>query len=62
MTPSTTPIFEVRLKQKNLQNHTRKGTGTKGRPVSFLFYHESRKQEVKTKLIYEDRCDERLKN
>jgi hypothetical protein len=27
-----------------------------------LFYYESRKRELKTKLIYEDRCDERLKN
>jgi hypothetical protein len=30
---------------------------------SFLFYYgESRNREVKTRLIYEDRCDERLKN
>jgi hypothetical protein len=28
----------------------------------FLFYYESRKRELKTRLIYEDRCDERLKN
>ena len=27
-----------------------------------LFYCESRKWEVKTRLIYESRCDERLKN
>jgi hypothetical protein len=27
-----------------------------------LFYYESRKRELKTRLIYEDRCDERLKN
>ena len=25
-------------------------------------YYESRKRELKTKLIYENRCDERLKN
>jgi hypothetical protein len=24
----------------------------------FLFYYESRKRELKTRLIYEDRCDE----
>jgi hypothetical protein len=28
----------------------------------FMFYYESRKRELKTKLIYENRCDERLKN
>jgi hypothetical protein len=28
----------------------------------YLFYYESRKRELKTRLIYEDRCDERLKN
>jgi hypothetical protein len=28
----------------------------------FLFYYESRKRELKTRLMYEDRCDERLKN
>jgi hypothetical protein len=28
----------------------------------FLFYYESRKRELKTRLIYEDRYDERLKN
>jgi hypothetical protein len=27
----------------------------------FLFYYESRKRELKTRLIYEDRYDERLK-
>ena len=27
-----------------------------------LFYYESRKRKPKTRLIYEDRCDERLKN
>ncbi len=27
---------------------------------TFLFHNESRKRELKTKLIYEDRCDERL--
>ena len=26
-----------------------------------LFYFESRKRDLKTKLIYENRCDERLK-
>ena len=26
------------------------------------FYYESRKRELKTRLMYEDRCDERLKN
>ena len=25
-----------------------------------LFYYESRKREIKTRLTYEDRCDERL--
>jgi hypothetical protein len=30
--------------------------------VTILFYYESRKREFKTRLIYEDRCDERLKN
>ena len=31
--------------------------------MSVLFYYESRKREQKTRLIiYEDRCDERLKN
>jgi hypothetical protein len=25
-------------------------------------YYESRKRELKTKLIYENRCDDRLKN
>ena len=28
----------------------------------YYYYYESRKWEVKTRLIYEDRCDERLKN
>jgi hypothetical protein len=28
----------------------------------FYFYYESRKRELKTRLIYEDRCDERFKN
>jgi hypothetical protein len=41
MTPSTGPIFEVRMNQKNLENlprrNTRKGTGTKGRPVSWVW-------------------------
>jgi hypothetical protein len=34
------------------------------RPLKYfyLFCYESRKREVKTRLIYEDRCDERLKN
>jgi hypothetical protein len=27
-----------------------------------IFYYESRKREVKTRLLYENRCDERLKN
>jgi len=40
LTPSTAPILEVRLNQKNLQNlprrNTKKGTGTKGRPVSWV--------------------------
>jgi hypothetical protein len=27
-----------------------------------LFYYESRKRELKTRLTHEDRCDERLKN
>ena len=40
LTPSTAPIFEVRLNQKNLQNlprrNTKKGTGTKRRPVSWV--------------------------
>jgi hypothetical protein len=32
-------------------------------PLSYFFYFiESRKREVKTRLIYEDRCDESLKN
>ncbi len=35
--------------------------GTKS-TVWFLFYYESRKRELKTILIHEDRCDERLKN
>ncbi len=26
-----------------------------------VFYYESRKRELKTRFIYEDRCDERLK-
>ncbi len=26
-----------------------------------VFYYESRKRELQTRLIYEDRCDERLK-
>jgi hypothetical protein len=26
-----------------------------------FFFYESRKRELKTRLIYEDRCDERLK-
>jgi hypothetical protein len=39
------------------------GTGTpKDRDEFFFFYYESRKRELKTRLIYEDRCDERLKN
>jgi hypothetical protein len=31
--------------------------------ILFLFsiYYESRKRELKTRLTYEDRCDERLK-
>jgi hypothetical protein len=28
----------------------------------FLFYYESRNRELQTRLIYEDRYDERLKN
>jgi hypothetical protein len=28
----------------------------------FLFYYESRKRDLKTRLIHENRCDERLKN
>ena len=28
----------------------------------FLFYYESRKRELKTRLIYEGRCDEGLKD
>ena len=40
LTPSTALIFEVRLNEKNLQNlprrNTKKGTGTKGRPVSWV--------------------------
>jgi hypothetical protein len=31
-------------------------------PKRVEFYYESRKRELKTKLIYENRCDERLKN
>ncbi len=27
----------------------------------FVFYYESRKRELKTRFIYEDLCDERLK-
>jgi hypothetical protein len=27
----------------------------------FVFYYESRKRELQTRFIYEDRCDERLK-
>jgi hypothetical protein len=27
-----------------------------------MFYYGSRKRELQTKLIYENRCDERLKN
>ncbi len=33
-------------------------------PANFFYYYnyyESRKRELKTRLIYEDRCDERLK-
>jgi hypothetical protein len=26
-----------------------------------VFYYESRKREIKTRFVYEDRCDERLK-
>jgi hypothetical protein len=34
-----------------------------GRAYCFiLFYYESRKRELKTRLIYEGRCDERLKD
>ncbi len=29
---------------------------------AYLFYYESRKRVLKTRLIHEDRCDERLKN
>ena len=28
----------------------------------FLFYYESRKREFETRLVYQDRSDERLKN
>jgi hypothetical protein len=35
---------------------------TSGDFYFILFYYESRKRELKTRLIYEDRCDERLKN
>ncbi len=34
----------------------------KGECVNREFYYESRKRELKTKLIYENRCDERLEN
>ncbi len=30
--------------------------------IFILFYYESRKRELKTRVIYEDWCDERLKN
>jgi hypothetical protein len=52
VTPSTAPIFEVRLNQKNLQNlprrNTRKGTGTKGRPVSWVWIFSLRKKVKKS--------------
>jgi hypothetical protein len=33
-----------------------------GAQTFLVFYYESRKRDLKTRLIYEDRCDERLKN
>ncbi len=51
-TPSTAPIFEVRLNQKNLQNlprrNTKKGTGTKGRTVSWVWIFSWRKKFKKS--------------
>ena len=37
-------------------------TGKKGPKVSLYVYYDSRKRKVKTRLMYEYRCDERLKN
>ena len=52
LTPSTAPIFEVRLNQKNLENlprrNTRKGTGTKGRPVFRVWIFSLRKKVKKS--------------
>ena len=43
---------------------TPRGGSGKGQSPLFdcAFYYESRKREIKTILIYEDRLDERLKN
>jgi hypothetical protein len=30
--------------------------------LELFFNYKSRKRDLKTRLIYEDRCDERLKN
>jgi hypothetical protein len=52
MTPSTAPIFEVRWNQKNLENlprrNTRKGTGTKGRPVSWVSWGNKLKRVLRS--------------
>jgi hypothetical protein len=37
-------------------------TGKGACQMKKVVYYESRKRELKTKLIYENRCDERLKN
>ena len=49
-----------------LLERMKRGKGIKGLDDKssgiILFYYESRKRKLKTRLIYEDRCDERLKN
>jgi hypothetical protein len=53
---------DYKLKLRDLRAQTLGCWSWSGCYFEFLFYYESRKRELKTRLIYEDRCDERLKN
>jgi hypothetical protein len=55
---TTTQQYVLLKKTDDFINRKRRGGGR----CFEMFYYESRKRELKTKLIYENRCDERLKN
>ena len=46
---------------KDYKRKVRNLRASKENVVSFLVYYESRKRELKRRLINEGRCDERLK-